>query len=153
MSNLYGLSESVALGWEKCFRYHYMPGGSLKNYVGAYEGGFKGGLPEGQGKFTEAKGRKVFEVNLYHSPRGSHNNRTFHFSHLWSESRASTKEERGKVENTQTSCLLQLTPVPALWYPLPNINQFHSDLDFLCIKYSLEIDTWHWPRRTIKQWK
>jgi len=41
--------------------YHYMPGGSLKNYVGAYEGGFKGGLPEGQGKFTEAKGRKVFE--------------------------------------------------------------------------------------------
>merc|ERR1711928_172546 len=43
--------------------YHYMPGGSLKNYVG--------------GKF----------------------------------SRASTKEERGKVENTRTSCLLQLTPV------------------------------------------
>ena len=59
-----------------------MPGGSLKNYVGAYEGEFKGGLPEGQGKFTEAKGRKVFEVNLYHSLRGSHNNRTFHFSHL-----------------------------------------------------------------------
>ena len=44
-----------------------MPGGSLKNYVGTYEGGFKGGLPEGQGKFTAAKGGKVFEVNLYHS--------------------------------------------------------------------------------------
>merc|ERR1712107_261097 len=41
--------------------YHYMPGGSLKNYVGTYEGGFKGGLPEGQGKFTAAKGGKVFE--------------------------------------------------------------------------------------------
>ena len=60
-----------------------MPGGSLKNYVGTYEGGFKGGLPEGQGKYTEgSQGRKVFEVNLYHSPRGSHNNRIFHFLHL-----------------------------------------------------------------------
>ena len=46
-----------------------MPGGSLKNYVGAYEGGFKGGLPEGQGKFTEAKGRKIFEVNLQGVPK------------------------------------------------------------------------------------
>ena len=36
----------------------------MKNYVGTYEGGFKGGLPEGQGKYHEGSaGRKVFEVN------------------------------------------------------------------------------------------
>ena len=109
------------------------------------------GSARGARQIHWGKGEESFRGKS--TSRGSHNNRTFHFSHLWSESRASTKEERGKVENTQTSRLLQLTQVPAFWYPLPNFDQFHSDLDFLCIKYSLEIDTWHWPGRTTKQWK